>query len=94
MFAATRKVFDSGFESALWASWFTDECFVKDHWLFVYEAARRGWFAKEVAAAKFSGAPMPATLLGLGVTFIYDKIADAYVPARLAWGGGGGGGGY
>ncbi len=90
MFAATRKVFDSGFGSTLWASWFTDECFVEDHWLFAYEAARRGWFAKEVAAAEFSGAPVPATLLGLGVTFIDDNVADAYVPARLTGGGGGG----
>jgi hypothetical protein len=94
MFAAKRTVFDPAFEPKLWGSWFTEECFVEDHWLFVYEAARRGWFTKEVAAAKFSSAPVPATLLRLGVTFLDDRIADTYVPARLAWTSGASSGGY
>jgi hypothetical protein len=96
MFArTTTRVFSQPFEPPLWKSWLQQDCFLQDHWLFAYEAYRRGWFAPEVAAAKIERDANVAFLHGAGVTFIVDNARTAYVPPRgIAAGGGGAGGGY
>lgn len=96
MIAKERKVLSPSFESPLWSSWFVKDCFDQEHWLFVYEALRRGWLPKEVAAAKLSIATCPKFLVAAGVTFLDVNAIDAYIPARLLSGSGSevAGGGY
>jgi len=94
MFAnTTTQVFSQAFDPPLWKSWFQQDCFFEDHWLFVYEAQRRGWFTAEVAASQIAQDSCVAFLRNANVTFIVDNALNTYVPSRLQLGGGGGGGG-
>ena len=92
--STTTTTFSQPLDPPLWKSWFQQGCFVEEHWLFVYEAYRRGWFAPEVAASQIARDPCAAFLRGKNVTFIVDNAHTTYVPqrARLVGGGGGGGG--
>lgn len=95
MFASTTtQVFSQPFDSPLWKSWLQHNCFMQDHWLFVYEAYRRGWYVPEVAASQIAQDSNAAFLHGAGVTFIVDNALTSYVPQRATYGGGGAGGGY
>jgi hypothetical protein len=47
MIAKDRQVFSAEFESTLWSSWFVEDAFDQEHWLFVYEAMRQGWMTSE-----------------------------------------------
>ena len=91
MASTTTTTFSQPFNPPLWMSWFQQDCFLEEHWLFVYEAYRRGWFAPEVAASQIAQDPGAAFLRGAGVTFIVDNARTTYVPQRaIATGGGGG----
>jgi hypothetical protein len=93
MFASTTtQVFSQPFDSPLWKSWLQQDCFYQDHWLFAYEAFRRGWFVPEVAASGIANDVSVAFLNGAGVTFIEDNARTTYVPTRAQITGGGGGG--
>lgn len=89
----TTNTFSQSFDSPLWKSWFQQDCFFEEHWLFVYEAYRRGWFAPEVAASQIAQEPCAAMLQAAGVTFIVDNAHATYIPPRALPVGGGGGGG-
>ena len=89
-----RKLFDAGFESTLWASWIVKGSFSQDHWLFVYEALKRGWYSANVKVAKLEVDVNAAFLVAMNVSFIEDNIIDSYVPAKLPTSYGGGNGGY
>ena len=91
---STTTVFSQPFDSAIWKSWFQEECLFQDRWLFVYEAFRRGWFAPEVAGAKLAQDQSAAFLRNCGVTFIVDNSQANYVPQQARLSAGGGGGGY
>ena len=68
---------------------------MQEHWLFAYEAYRRGWFPSEVAASQISQDAHAAFLQGAGVTFIVDNAHTSYVPTKATSGGSSGtGGGY
>lgn len=93
MFASTTtQVFSQPFDSPLWKSWLQQDCFFQDHWLFVYEAYRRGWFATEVAMSQIAIDATASFLHGAGVTFLADNALTEYVPGAIF--GGGSGGGY
>ena len=92
MLSKKQKVFKGDFEPPLWASWLAEGCFAEDHWLFGYEAYRRGWFASEVQTAKLSDDPPVKFLAEAKVTFVNDKKIDGYLPKKLVTYGGGGGG--
>lgn len=96
MFAqATPQVFSQPFDSPLWKSWLQQDCFLQEHWLFAYEASRRGWFPAEIAASQISQDAHAAFLQGVGVTFIVDNAHTAYVPTKAITGGrSASGGGY
>jgi hypothetical protein len=81
--AKERNVFSPTFESSLWASWIVEDAFNQDHWIFVYEALRRGWYESEVKTAKLSEDSNASFLLASGVTFINDEGIDKYSPANL-----------
>lgn len=93
MLSKDQRIFASDFEPALWAAWLDDGCFTDDHWLFGYEAFRRGWFADKVNSAKLADEPSVKFLAGMGVTFVNDKLITHYLPKKLVVYGGGGGGG-
>src|SRR3989338_5007375 len=96
MFAKeTTQVFSQPFDSPLWKSWLQQDCFLQEHWLFAYEAYRRGWFPAEVAASQIAQDAHAAFLQGAGVTFIVGNAHAVYVPTKATVGvGGGAGGGY
>lgn len=94
MFASTKtQVFSQPFDSQVWKTWFQQDCFFEDHWLFVYEAHLRGWFTAEVEASHIAQDDCVTFLRNKGVTFIVDDALTTYVPPRLPVGGSGGGGG-
>lgn len=93
MASTTTTTFSQPFNPELWTSWFQQNCFFEEHWLFVYEAYRRGWFATEVAASQIALDPCAAFLKGAGVTFTVDDARTTHVPHRVSTTGGGGGGG-
>jgi len=92
--AQERAVFASTFTSPLWASWVVEDAFNQDHWMFVYEALRRGWYAGEVKAANLSNDVNAAFLLAAGVTFIDDDVVENYSPTDVMMWYAGGAGGY
>jgi hypothetical protein len=91
--ACERRVFAGTFTSPLWASWIVNDSFNQDHWMFVYEALRRGWYANEVKAAKLSDDVDAAFLIDADVTFIDSDMIDTYSPAgvMMLWYSGGAG---
>jgi hypothetical protein len=92
MLSKQHKVFAAEFEPPLWASWLAEGCFAEDHWLFAYEAYRRGWYPNSVQAAKVSDEPSVKFLAESKVTFVNDKKIQGYLPKKLITYGGGGGG--
>lgn len=89
MFATTSThVFSQPFDSLLWRSWLQEDCFLQEHWLFAYEAYRRGWFPDEVAVSKIAHDPNAAFLEHVGVTFIVDDAHTTYKPKKAPAGGG------
>ena len=93
--SATTQVFSQPFDSPLWKSWLQQDCFMQEHWLFAYEAYKRGWFPSEVAASQIAQDAHAVFLRCAGVTFIVENAHTAYVPTKaMFWGGGGAGGGY
>lgn len=96
MFAGeTTQVFSQPCDSPLWKSWLQQDCFLQEHWLFAYEAYRRGWFPAEAAASQIAQDAHAAFLQGVGVTFIVDNAYTAYMPTKAIIGGGiASGGGY
>ena len=90
--AKERKMFAADFESPLWVSWLVEECFKQEHWLFAYEAYRRGWFPDKVRTARIRTEPSVKFLGDADVTFVNDKQIVGYLPKKLVIYGGGGGG--
>ncbi|WP_218511398.1 RNA-directed DNA polymerase [Variovorax sp. dw_308] len=84
MIAKDKNFFDASLNSMLWKSWLVEDCFEQEHWLFVYEALRRGWFPHEVAASKIAASPNANFLLASGVTFIDEDAPAKYLPSRLS----------
>jgi hypothetical protein len=92
--ARDHTLFDPAFDSPLWKSWFVEDCFEQEYWLFVYEALYRGWCPGEVAASNIATSPCPAALKAANVTFMDVGLIGTYVPWKLLHAGGGSGGGY
>jgi hypothetical protein len=92
MKARDLAIIDATFEPTLWSSWFLDDCFEEENWLFVYEATVRHWFPKEVARVQPNKGVVPAHLQSLGISFLNDDVAKNYVPQRLSRSIGGSGG--
>jgi hypothetical protein len=92
MITKDLHLFAADFQPPLWASWLVENCFSQDHWLFAYEAYRRGWFPDEVRIAKLPKEPSVKFLSDAAVTFVNDKKIRGYLPKKLVIYGGGGGG--
>lgn len=92
MVAKRRNVFVGDFSSPIWESWLIEDCFRQEHWLFGYEANRRGWCTDRVRAAKLHNEPTVQALTEADVTFLIDDKVDGYVPNKLRTYDRGGGG--
>lgn len=81
-----ETLFDPDYQPTLWEGWLVDECFISDHWLFSYEAYKRGWMQTAVAASDIAKDPVAVWMKGQGISFIRDS--EVYVPKKVALGSG------
>ena len=78
----TEVFFPDPLTSAVWACWLQPECFNDTHWLFAYEAYRRGWMPAKVAQAKLNEDACCEFLKRSGVSFLRDTAIAEYQPLR------------
>jgi hypothetical protein len=81
--AHERDVFSDPLMPAVWARWLEPECFNDTHWLFAYEAYRRGWMADKVAQTRLNEDVCCEFLKGSGVSFLRDTAIAEYQPERV-----------
>ena len=81
--ADERSVFSEPLTSAVWARWLEPQCFNDTHWLFAYEAYRRGWMADMVARAGLNEDACCEFLKRSGVSFVRDAAIADYQPERV-----------
>lgn len=94
MIAKDQATLSSAFDSKLWRSWLVTDSFKDEYWLFAYECAKRGWFTREVAAAKLKKDVNIAFLLSNDVSFVDLDALHLYAPPKIPVSGGAGGGDY
>jgi hypothetical protein len=82
--AATQKRLPGAHaESPLWKSWLVEGCFTGPHWLFAYEAHRRGWMKSSLKVAKINKVEAAVFLKDKGVSFFRTRAAASFKPTRL-----------
>jgi hypothetical protein len=82
----------SEFTSELWVSWCVDQSFEQEHWLYTYEASKRGWANVNGETWKIKDSSSAAQMLSKGITFLDTTVLKNYVPSKLQTFSGGGGG--
>lgn len=68
----------SEFISELWESWCTDQAFEQEHWLYTYEASKRGWVNVNGKAWKIKDSKSADQMLSKGITFLDTTVLTNY----------------